>query len=163
MPYTQSLEFFTALQRQGVPSKLVVFPDEGHWICKPQNSVVWYREFLGWLDRYLAPRQRLRSEPAMSHAVSQALRSPALPVDVSPWYREVNRTQWKAFLASYLGWMLDGFDFTILTFLLVDIQRSFTVRQGAGGRARHGHADLPRRSAASAPAPRPIAGAARAR
>ena len=43
----------TALQRQGVPSRLVLFPDEGHWINKPQNSAVWYREFLGWLDRYL--------------------------------------------------------------------------------------------------------------
>ncbi|HJY89003.1 MAG TPA: S9 family peptidase, partial [Candidatus Acidoferrum sp.] len=37
VPYTQSLEFFSALQRQGVPSKLVVFPDEGHWVLKPQN------------------------------------------------------------------------------------------------------------------------------
>ena len=55
VPYTQSLEFFTALQRQGVPSRLVLFPDEGHWINKPQNSSVWYREFLGWLARYLAP------------------------------------------------------------------------------------------------------------
>ena len=54
VPYTQSLEFFTALQRQGVPSRLVLFPDEGHWINKPQNSAVWYGEFLGWLDRYLA-------------------------------------------------------------------------------------------------------------
>ena len=53
VPYTQSLEFFTALQRQGVPSKLVVFPDEGHWILKLQNSIVWYRETLGWLARYL--------------------------------------------------------------------------------------------------------------
>ena len=55
VPYTQSLEFFTALQRQGVPSRLVLFPDEGHWISKPQNSAAWYREFLGWLARYLAP------------------------------------------------------------------------------------------------------------
>jgi dipeptidyl aminopeptidase/acylaminoacyl peptidase len=54
VPYTQSLEFFTALQRQSVPSRLVLFPDEGHWINKPQNSAVWYKEFLGWLDRYLA-------------------------------------------------------------------------------------------------------------
>jgi len=53
VPYTQSLEFFSALQRQGVPSKLVVFPDEGHWVLKPQNSVFWYREVLGWLDKYL--------------------------------------------------------------------------------------------------------------
>lgn len=53
VPYTQSLEFFTALQRQDVPSKLIVFPDEGHWILKPQNAVVWYREVLGWLSRYM--------------------------------------------------------------------------------------------------------------
>ncbi len=52
VPYTQSLEFFTALQRQGVPSKLIVFPDEGHWILKPQNALVWYREVLGWLGKY---------------------------------------------------------------------------------------------------------------
>lgn len=53
VPYTQSLEFFSALQRQGVPSKLVVFPDEGHWILKPQNSEFWYDTFLGWLAKYL--------------------------------------------------------------------------------------------------------------
>ena len=44
VPYTQSLEFYTALQRQDVPSKLIVFPDEGHWILKPQNAIVWYRK-----------------------------------------------------------------------------------------------------------------------
>ena len=53
VPYTQSLEFFSALQRQGVPSKLVVFPDEGHWVLKPQNSEFWYKTFLDWLARYL--------------------------------------------------------------------------------------------------------------
>jgi dipeptidyl aminopeptidase/acylaminoacyl peptidase len=53
VPYTQSLEFFSALQRQGVPSKLMVFPDEGHWVLKPQNSELWYDTFLGWLDKYL--------------------------------------------------------------------------------------------------------------
>ena len=53
VPYTQSLEFYTALQRQAVPSRLVVFPDEGHWILKPQNSIVWYREVLGWLGQNL--------------------------------------------------------------------------------------------------------------
>lgn len=52
VPYTQSLEFFSALQRQGVPSKLVVFPDEGHWILKPQNSEFWYKTFLDWVDKY---------------------------------------------------------------------------------------------------------------
>jgi dipeptidyl aminopeptidase/acylaminoacyl peptidase len=53
VPYTQSLEFFSALQRQGVSSKLVVFPDEGHWILKPQNAQFWYKTFLGWLATYL--------------------------------------------------------------------------------------------------------------
>ncbi|HXX45330.1 MAG TPA: S9 family peptidase [Candidatus Acidoferrales bacterium] len=53
VPYTQSLEFFSALQRQGVPSKLVVFPDEGHWVLKPQNSEFWYKTFLDWLGKYL--------------------------------------------------------------------------------------------------------------
>jgi dipeptidyl aminopeptidase/acylaminoacyl peptidase len=53
VPYTQGLEFFTALQRQGVPSKLVIFPDEGHWILKPQNSELWYKLFLDWLGKYL--------------------------------------------------------------------------------------------------------------
>jgi dipeptidyl aminopeptidase/acylaminoacyl peptidase len=53
VPYTQSLEFFNTLQRQGVPSKLVIFPDEGHWILKPQNSRFWYKTFLDWLAAYL--------------------------------------------------------------------------------------------------------------
>jgi dipeptidyl aminopeptidase/acylaminoacyl peptidase len=53
VPYTQSLEFFNTLQRQGVPSKLVVFPDEGHWVLKPQNSQFWYKTFADWLASYL--------------------------------------------------------------------------------------------------------------
>jgi len=53
VPYTQSLEFFNALQRQGVPSKLVVFPDEGHWVLKPQNAQFWYKTFLDWLAQWM--------------------------------------------------------------------------------------------------------------
>jgi dipeptidyl aminopeptidase/acylaminoacyl peptidase len=53
VPYTQDLQFFSALQRQGVPSKLVIFPDEGHWVLKPQNSEFWYKTFLDWLATYL--------------------------------------------------------------------------------------------------------------
>jgi MFS transporter, SHS family, lactate transporter len=49
------------------------------------------------------------------------------------WYREVTTTQWKVFAGCYLGWVLDGFDFTILTFLLIDIQRSFTVDKALAG------------------------------
>jgi len=55
VPVGEGLQLFTALQRQGVPSKLVVFPDEGHWILKPQNSRFWYGQVIGWLDRYLKP------------------------------------------------------------------------------------------------------------
>jgi dipeptidyl aminopeptidase/acylaminoacyl peptidase len=58
VPYTQSLEFYTAMQRQGVPSRLVIFPDEGHFVLKPQNAIVWYREVHDWLAHYLSTPQR---------------------------------------------------------------------------------------------------------
>jgi dipeptidyl aminopeptidase/acylaminoacyl peptidase len=53
VPYTQSLEFFNALQRQNVPSRLAIFPDEGHWILKPQNSQLWYKTVLDWVASYV--------------------------------------------------------------------------------------------------------------
>lgn len=53
VPMGQGLQLFTALQTQKVPSKLVVFPDEGHWIQKPQNSVLWYNQFLEWIGEWL--------------------------------------------------------------------------------------------------------------
>jgi dipeptidyl aminopeptidase/acylaminoacyl peptidase len=53
VPYTESLQLFTALQRQGVESRLLLFPDEGHWILKPQNSRLWYNTVLGWFDKHL--------------------------------------------------------------------------------------------------------------
>jgi dipeptidyl aminopeptidase/acylaminoacyl peptidase len=55
VPLEQGLSMFTALKRQGVPARLVTFPDEGHWILKPQNSVRWYAEVIGWLDRWTKP------------------------------------------------------------------------------------------------------------
>ena len=53
IPYTQSLEAFTAAQVRNVPSRLLFFEDECHWVLKPQNSVIWQREFFEWLDTYL--------------------------------------------------------------------------------------------------------------
>ena len=50
-----------------------------------------------------------------------------------PWYRQVNRDQWRAFWATFLGWVLDGFDFTIITFILIDIQESFTIDRALAG------------------------------
>ena len=55
VPLGQALQIFTTLQRQGVPSKLLYFPDEGHWVLKPQNSRLWYETVLDWLDHYLQP------------------------------------------------------------------------------------------------------------
>ena len=55
VPYVEDISMFTALQRQGVPSRLVLFPDEGHWILKPQNQRLWWSEVQGWLARYLGP------------------------------------------------------------------------------------------------------------
>jgi dipeptidyl aminopeptidase/acylaminoacyl peptidase len=57
VPYTQGLAAFTAAQRLGVPSRLVMYPDENHWILRPQNSIQWYREVHGWLDRWLRGAQ----------------------------------------------------------------------------------------------------------
>jgi dipeptidyl aminopeptidase/acylaminoacyl peptidase len=53
VPYNQGLELFTALQIQKVPSKLLIFPDEGHWVLKPQNTLLWYRTFIDWLDSWV--------------------------------------------------------------------------------------------------------------
>ena len=53
IPYTQSLQAFTAARAQGIPSRLVSFENEAHQVFKPQNSIVWNREFFGWLDKYL--------------------------------------------------------------------------------------------------------------
>jgi dipeptidyl aminopeptidase/acylaminoacyl peptidase len=50
---TQGMATFTALQRRGIPSKMVYFPDENHWVLKPKNSELWHREVLGWLDQWL--------------------------------------------------------------------------------------------------------------
>ncbi len=53
VPDSQGLATFTALQRRGIESRFVYFPDENHWILKPANSLQWHAEVLGWLDRHL--------------------------------------------------------------------------------------------------------------
>ena len=55
VPYTQGLAIFTALQRKGVKSRLLFYPDENHWILKPANSLQWHAEVNGWLDAHLKP------------------------------------------------------------------------------------------------------------
>lgn len=68
VPVTQGMEAFTAAQVQGIPSRFLYFPDEGHWVQKPQNSVLWQRVFYEWLDKYCKNRKpplstRANSEP----------------------------------------------------------------------------------------------------
>lgn len=53
VPVDQSYQLFTGLQLKGVPSKLIVFPDEGHWILKPQNSEFWHKNVFDWFAKYL--------------------------------------------------------------------------------------------------------------
>jgi dipeptidyl aminopeptidase/acylaminoacyl peptidase len=55
VPYDQSLQLYTTLQLKGVESKLIVFPDEGHWILKPQNSEFWYKNVMDWFNKHLNP------------------------------------------------------------------------------------------------------------
>jgi dipeptidyl aminopeptidase/acylaminoacyl peptidase len=50
---SEGLQLFTTLQRQGVPSKMLYFPDEGHWILKPQNSQLWYKTVNDWVDQWV--------------------------------------------------------------------------------------------------------------
>mgnify|MGYP002857053528 CR=1 FL=1 len=53
VPYDEGMAAFNAAQLQGVPSKLIVFPGENHWILKPQNALYWHRSYFGWLDRWM--------------------------------------------------------------------------------------------------------------
>jgi MFS transporter, SHS family, lactate transporter len=67
--------------------------------------------------------------------VAEAVRhdGPAVAEQTGPWYRQVSRDQWRAFWAVFLGWVVDAFDFNIMTFILIDIQKSFTVDRALAG------------------------------
>lgn len=53
VPFGQSQMAFTLAQTKGIPSKLLIFPEENHWVLSPQNSLIWYGEFYSWLDKWL--------------------------------------------------------------------------------------------------------------
>jgi dipeptidyl aminopeptidase/acylaminoacyl peptidase len=53
VPFGEGLQLFTAVQRMGIDSKMLIFPDEGHWVLKPQNSQLWYHTVIDWMDKYL--------------------------------------------------------------------------------------------------------------
>ncbi len=64
VPYTQGLQSFTALQERGVPSQLLVFPDENHWVLGAANSLQWHETVFAWLDRWLKPHDEEAEEGA---------------------------------------------------------------------------------------------------
>jgi dipeptidyl aminopeptidase/acylaminoacyl peptidase len=53
VPVDQGIQMFTALRRQGVPSEMLIFPDEGHWVLKAMNSKYWHEQVFGWLKKHL--------------------------------------------------------------------------------------------------------------
>jgi dipeptidyl aminopeptidase/acylaminoacyl peptidase len=62
IPVTEGISLFTALQRKGIPSKWLYFPDEGHWVLKPLNSELWHKTVFDWLESYLKPESPMKSE-----------------------------------------------------------------------------------------------------
>ena len=58
IPYTEGMQAFNIAQMQGIPSKFLFFPEETHFVLKPQNAVLWQREFFKWLDKWLKPNSR---------------------------------------------------------------------------------------------------------
>jgi dipeptidyl aminopeptidase/acylaminoacyl peptidase len=53
IPYIEGMQAFNAAQLQKLPSRFLFFPEESHFVLKPQNSILWHREFIGWLDKWL--------------------------------------------------------------------------------------------------------------
>lgn len=58
IPYEQGMAAFNAAQMMGVPSKLIIFPEECHWILQPQNALFWHSQFFDWLGRWMEPEAR---------------------------------------------------------------------------------------------------------
>ncbi len=59
VPVTQGFEYYNTLRQKGVPTRLVYFPDENHWVLKPQNSLLWHREVFAWLGKYIGHGPKL--------------------------------------------------------------------------------------------------------
>ncbi|HJS25360.1 MAG TPA: S9 family peptidase [Pyrinomonadaceae bacterium] len=68
VPIGEGMQLFTAVQRKGIDSKMLIFPDEGHWVLKPQNSQLWYHTVLDWLDKYLQPQMNTDSRRSSANA-----------------------------------------------------------------------------------------------
>ncbi|GAB1310120.1 Dipeptidyl-peptidase V [Madurella fahalii] len=67
LPVTEGLAPFNVLQAKKIPSKLLMFPDENHWVLKPENSLVWHREVLGWINKYAG----VKGEPELAEQIEE--------------------------------------------------------------------------------------------
>jgi dipeptidyl aminopeptidase/acylaminoacyl peptidase len=75
---SEGFQLFTTLQRLGVPSKMLYFPDEGHFVLRPQNSQLWYKTVNGWVDQYTGQHTvQSANQPAGQHTSGAAAPSPA--------------------------------------------------------------------------------------
>ncbi len=92
---SEGMQLFTALQRLGVPSRMLYFPDEGHWVLKPRNSLLWYEEVGAWCDRWTkssgfgageisaTPAESVREMPK-AEARARVPATPARPAAAAP-------------------------------------------------------------------------------
>ncbi len=62
--YTQTMQAFNAARLRGIPTHMVLYPSECHWVQRPQNSIVWQREYFKWLDRWLMPDSEAAKQAA---------------------------------------------------------------------------------------------------
>ena len=102
VPITQGLAYFNTLRQKGVPTRLVYFPDENHWVLKPNNSLLWHREVFAWLKKYAGngptksvTAQESRKESAGNPTVSAPERIVQEQLDA------YNRHDVEAFLKTY--------------------------------------------------------------
>ena len=59
---SQGMQAFNAAKLRGIPCEMVIYPDENHWILKPQNAAMWHRLFYRWFDRWLKPQNNTETE-----------------------------------------------------------------------------------------------------
>jgi len=70
LPISEGLAPFNVLQSKGIPSKLLVFPDENHWVLKPENSLIWHKEVLGWINKYSGIEEQQKGSQSVENDAS---------------------------------------------------------------------------------------------
>ncbi len=82
--YTQTLQAFNAARLRGIPARMVLYPSECHWVQRPQNSIVWQREFFNWMDQWLKPESPAAKKAAARNDSIQKAKAQELPATKLP-------------------------------------------------------------------------------